>query len=1009
MIASAGQTTVSTCQHCGFESPAGLRFCGSCGAQLPEEVVQRQTRKVVTALFCDVTGSTALGEELDPEILRGVINRYFGVIRSTIERHGGTVEKFVGDAVMAVFGIPVVREDDALRAVRAAAEIRERLPAVAEQVGVELRFRTGVNTGTVLMSEGENFATGDAVNVAARLEQAAAPGEIVIGPETLRLVRDAVVVEALEPLTLKGKSDPVHAHRLISVDPLAAGVARHLEAELVGRERELALLKESWERVVRESGCHLFTLLGSAGVGKSRLVAELLAGVGDEVLVLRGRCLSYGEGITFWPLVEALVPVGEPAAAVLERLTVGGAAVPEELFWDVRRLLEALAAQRPMVLYLDDLQWSEGMLLDLIDHVVDLSRGAPILVLCTARPELLEDRPSWGGGKFNAQTVLLEPLGAAESLTLLDQLGEGLDDAARARVVAASEGNPLFLEEIVALARESGEVTIPSTIQALLAARLERLGGEERELLERGAVEGEVFHRLALRALAGERLAGHLDARLAGLVRRELIRPHAATFQGDEAFRFRHLLIRDAAYDALPKAQRSQLHEAFADWLEDAAADLAELDEIAGWHLEQTVRYRRELGQPADRQTATRAAAHLYRAGRRAGERSDVVAARSLLERSLALSADDAQLRAEVSVELAEQLIDVGDLERIDRLLSAAESVDSVAALAALTRFQWLMRAHPQDAIRTIDAQLPAIIDEFERARDDRGLAKAHLVWANRYWLNSRALPTAEQMLLAAEHARRAGDDGLRSRARGFGVLTLCFSEQNVDEVRRELESVADENLGPYVGGYLDLAHAWLAELDGRFAEAQAFEARAIERSEAMGMIEFAGGAHQALARTQHMAGETHAARASLKRGDQILAGLDERSLRSTTVSMLAEIDAELGDRDSALAAVELSEQLGAAEDAINFVITHGVRASLALAGDDLSTAERWARSAVDWAYRTDFYWARAQARMGLGRVLSARGENDRARTEAQAALDIYSRKGDRSRAAQARSLREQL
>ena len=399
VIASAGQTTVSTCQHCGFESPAGLRFCGSCGAQLPEEVVQRQTRKVVTALFCDVTGSTALGEELDPEILRGVINRYFGVIRSTIERHGGTVEKFVGDAVMAVFGIPVVREDDALRAVRAAAEIRERLPAVAEQVGVELRFRTGVNTGTVLMSEGENFATGDAVNVAARLEQAAAPGEIVIGPETLRLVRDAVVVEALEPLTLKGKSDPVHAHRLISVDPLAAGVARHLEAELVGRERELALLKESWERVVRESGCHLFTLLGSAGVGKSRLVAELLAGVGDEVLVLRGRCLSYGEGITFWPLVEALVPVGEPAAAVLERLTVGGAAVPEELFWDVRRLLEALAAQRPMVLYLDDLQWSEGMLLDLIDHVVDLSRGAPILVLCTARPELLEDRPELGRRK----------------------------------------------------------------------------------------------------------------------------------------------------------------------------------------------------------------------------------------------------------------------------------------------------------------------------------------------------------------------------------------------------------------------------------------------------------------------------------------------------------------------------------------------------------------------------------------------------------------------------------
>jgi class 3 adenylate cyclase len=412
---------------------SGHGISGYCG---------RSSRKVVTALFCDVTGSTALGEELDPEVLRGVLQRYFEVMRGVIERHGGTVEKFVGDAVMAVFGIPVVHEDDALRAVRAAAEIRERLPALAAEVAVQLRFRTGINTGHVLMGEGENLAVGDAVNVAARFEQAAQPGEIVLGEETLALVRDAVEVEALQPLALKGKSEPVAAFRLMSVDPGAPGVARHLDAPLVGRDHELRVLRQAWDRVVRESGCHLFTLLGAAGVGKSRLIAELLAGMADQASVLRGRCLHYGEGITFWPLVEALMPVGATAEQVLERLNGGGAATAEELFWEVRRLLESFAAKRPVVLYIDDLQWAEPMLLDFLDHIADLSRGAPILLLCTARPELLEERPAWGGGKLNATTALLEPLDTEASEKLVEQLGDRLAREARARVIAASQGNP---------------------------------------------------------------------------------------------------------------------------------------------------------------------------------------------------------------------------------------------------------------------------------------------------------------------------------------------------------------------------------------------------------------------------------------------------------------------------------------------------------------------------------------------------------------------------------------
>jgi class 3 adenylate cyclase/tetratricopeptide (TPR) repeat protein len=996
---------MAVCAHCGAEIPKGFRFCGACGAPLPEEATPpRQTRKIVTALFCDVTGSTALGEELDPEVLRGVMNRYFAMIRATIERHGGTVEKFIGDAVMAVFGIPVVREDDALRAVRAAAEIRERLPAVASEVGVTLRFRTGVNTGPVLMSEGENYATGDAVNVAARLEQAATPGEIVLGAETLRLVRDAVSVEPLEPLELKGKSAPVAAFRLVSVDPAAAGVARRMDTPLVGRERELRLLRESWERVVSESGCHLFTLLGMAGVGKSRLVAELVDGLGEEALVLRGRCLAYGEGITFWPLIEALQAAGEPAQVVMERLRHGGAAIPEELFLEVRRLLELLASERPVVLYIDDLQWAETMLLDLLDHVVDLSRGAPMLVLCTARPELLEDRPSWGGGKLNAQTVLLEPLGATESLALLEQLGDGLDADARERIVAASEGNPLFLEEMVSLARESGTVQVPSTIHALLAARLERLGAEERALLERGAVEGEVFHRLAVKELADERLTGQIDARLAGLVRRELIRPHPAMLQGDDAYRFRHLLIRDAAYDALPKAERAELHERFAKWLEAVGAGLPELDEIIGWHLEQTVHYRQELGQEVDPELPGRAAERLNTGGRRAGERGDRRAAISLLDRALALAAAHDRLYASIAVELADALVETGELERMESLLAVAERNSALAPQAALIRFEWLVRARPHEAMQMIESRLPGIIQEFEQRNDDRGLARAHFAWGLADVLASRATSGAQYMALAADHARRAGDLGLRDRALSWYLSMLYHGLASANTVRGAVDELDPGSTGPYLAAGIDLTRGWLAQAEGDFKEARAFTQRAIDTNVEMGAPTLSGALYQQLGDIELVAGDPAAARAELRRGDRLLEEQGERAYRSTVQAMLAWASALLGDREGALAAVELAERFGAAEDILNFVYTHQTRSALALGEGDLDAAERWARSARGYAYQADLYWCRGEAELQLSRVLAARGRREAAADAVRAALELYERKGDRPRAEQARA-----
>jgi class 3 adenylate cyclase/tetratricopeptide (TPR) repeat protein/DNA-binding winged helix-turn-helix (wHTH) protein len=966
-------------------------------------------RKVVTALFCDVTGSTALGEELDPEALHAVINRYWRELRSVIERHGGTVDKFLGDAVMAVFGIPRVREDDALRAVRAAAEIRERLPAVAEEVGVALSFRTAVNTGLVLVGDGENLAIGDAVNIAARLEQAAAPGEILLGEGTLGLVRDAVQVESLKPLELRGKSTPLRAYRLVAVDPTAPGLARHLDVPLVGRERELGLLHAAWTRAVQESGCHLFTLLGAAGVGKSRLVSELFAQIGEDSLVLSGRCLHYGEGITFWPLIEALSPVGEPADEVLGHLATGGLAVPEELFFEVRGLLETLASQRPVILHIDDLQWAEQMLLDLIDHVVGLSRGAPILLLCSARSELLEDHPTWGGGKLNATTALLEPLAAADCDVLLDALGDSLPPQERRRVIAASEGNPLFLEEMAALAHEDRTTAIPPTIHALLAARLERLPVEERELLERAAIEGEVFHRAAVRALADEPDGDDVQRSIANLVRKELLRPHPPTFQGDQAFRFRHLLIRDAAYDSVPKSTRAELHVRFASWLEDNARELPELDEISGWHLEQAVRYQRELGRDPGPVMAERAAAHLHAAGSRAGARGDVAAATNLLERAVGCAPEDSPLRARSCVDLADRLMDIGDLGRVDELLSAAERRPEVSDLAELARFEWLIHTEPKGAIRVIEARLPQLVERFGEADDAHALARAHMVASAVSWLATHATSAGEQLRLVADYARMAGDGGMQSRALAQYVLTLLYGPLSATTVAAEIRAMEGEDLGPYLAAFLDLGRGELERLAGNFDGARQFTERAIDVLGALGMGAAQGGLEQDMGQIEISAGNPAAAVTALLRSDAILAELGESALRSTTQALLGYANACMGDREAARAAIECSDRLSAAEDVINYGLNNQSRAHLALADGDGAAAERCARVSLEYWSGTDFLRQTARARLDLARVLSTLGRADEATAEAHRGFELYAAKHDRPGLIEAQTFLDRL
>jgi class 3 adenylate cyclase len=768
---------VVTCAQCGRESPDEFGFCPACGAPLGVVASPREVRKVVTVLFCDLTGSTAIGERTDPEALRGLMNRYYDAARAVLERHGGTVEKFVGDAVMAVFGIPVASEDDALRATRAAAELRD----VVHGLGLEARI--GVNTGAVVAGEGDTLVTGDAVNVAARLEQAAGAGEILLGDDTLRLVRDAVDVEPVE-LELKGKAVAVRAHLLRVLDASAAGVARRLERPIVGRARERDRLRADFADVVESRTCRLFTLIGPAGIGKSRLVADFLDEVNGVAQVARGRALSYGEGITYWPLVEMLIQLGiEPGEAIRSS--------PAETQLATRALFERRAEDGPLVLVVDDLQWAEPPMLDLVDHVADWARAAPILLVCVSRPELLDVRPQWAGGKLNATSILLEPLASAEVDELADALLHGLDldPETRARILATAEGNPLFLEEMAALAREArGTVDVPPTIRALLQARLDTLDDDERAVIERGAVEGQVFHRGAVTALATDRLSLDVPRRLVALVRKELVRPDRSSIAGDDAFRFRHLLIRDAAYESLPKAVRADLHERFAAWLQ-AGADLIEQDEIVGYHLEQASRYRVELdaGDPEGVELARRAAERLGRAGRAALERGDFHATQNLLRRALAL-ADGAAERRRLIPDLADALVETRTQAEEAALLldELAAGDEHDRALETALR----IRSNLNGPLDILLAQLDEAQKVLSDAGDEVGLGRAECARAWVYWGACRMRDAHSAWRRARDHLQRAGSTIL-ARDVVFGLcLSASFGGSDAEAFRRLLDEL---------------------------------------------------------------------------------------------------------------------------------------------------------------------------------------------------------------------------
>ncbi len=1028
-----------------------------CGTPVTADQV-REVRKTVTVVFSDVVGSTGLGERLDPEELRRVMTRYYELANAVLTRHGGRVGKFIGDAVMAVFGVPVVHEDDALRAVRAAAELHaglaERNAQLERDYGVELHLRTGVNTGEIVLAEtygGQDITIGDVVNVAARLEQLADPGEILLGDVTYRLVRDAVTAEMLAPLTVKGKGVPVEAWRLLAVKPDAEGHARLLDAPLIGREHELGLLTRAFDRTISERTSHLVTLLGTAGAGKSRMVQELLTWSGGRAQVLRGRCPDYGEGMTYRPLTEvvrqaagisataepeearrriaALFPADEPGSIVDDLAALVGdvatGAAVEDLQVALHRLLGALAASRPLIVVLDDLQWAEAALLDLLERLTEWLRDIPVLLCCLARPDLLEIRPGWGGGRVNATTLMLEPLTPEESAALLDNLLEHVRgaDLARRRVVEAAGGNPLYLQELVGMLIEDGllargpdgwvattdlsKLDIPPSIAALLAARLDALPAGERAVLERASVIGPVFHRVAVIALTPPEARGQVITYLLNLVRKELIRPEPSALFGESALHFRHVLLRDAAYRSLSKRERAELHERHADWLEAKHAErVAEPDEVIGYHLEQACRYRTGFGpvDPSTAHLAERAAAHLIGSGSRAFGRRDMPGAASLLGRGVALLPAENPERLAALPDLAAALVEMGEFGRAEAILVeavvAADERGDEGLRAAAVRVRSVLRllvGPPPDA-----APPGSPAGSAPDSQDTAALAAGWTLVRDVRWLPRSA----------AAAAPTAGAERSSATTTAVGDFTM-LAVLGPTPVRAAIERYTEYLRQPQLSNTFTVrvlgALAGLTAMDGNVDDARRHLDQAMSILGQLGLRVRAAALSYLAGLVDLLADQPAAAEERLSQACLDCERMGERYVLGALLSLRAQASYALGRYVEAVQLGEAAEQSGFGDDIVAQVTASGARAKALARLDCGDEAEPLVREAAAAAAGTGLINLAADALLDLADVHEAIGDGEAAARAAREALELYLRKGNVVSARRTRTMLERL
>jgi DNA-binding SARP family transcriptional activator len=1007
-----------------------------------------KTRKPVTALICGLVEATALAHRTDPEVFERVLSRRFDEIRTVITRHGGTAEQFGDGTVLGIFGVPLVHDDDALRAVRAAEQIRALSPSEAS-VGSDARPppRIGISTGVVLASESLEpgpLVAGAAVSDAANLERAAKPGEILVSDTTWRLVRHAVQAQ---PSELTSEGDNLIAWYLNRIVLDSAPVPRHLDAPLIGRGDELARLQELFEATRNTGAPHLVTVLGVAGIGKTRLVTEFVSGLVDGAMVLTGRCVPYGEGITFWSLKEMFHDIADPdleariiaTDGLRERQAVAthiGAALglidltataDEQASWAFRRLFEALARQQPLVLVFEDIHWGEAGLLDLVEDLVDLAR-APILCLGVARLELLEARPDWRVGKPNSHLLRLGPLPDEQTRELLANLpgSRSVSESAKGAVIQSAEGNALFAEQMLAMLQEDPSVAeLPETnltIEAILAARLDRLGPGERAVLQAASIIGKEFSTRPLSELLPKEARPTVDRHLKTLTQKEFVRfdRHANAQSGD--LRFRHALVWDSTYRAMPKTRRADLHERFGDWLERTSGNrLIEREEVIGHHLEQAYCLLAELGPIEDKadRLARRAAAYLTSSGQRAARRGDDRAVANLLGRAASLlpSNDPSRLQFIDLLGMALQMI--GEYEHADALLTEAIELatgQGDGAVEARARVQrWWSHFHlgrPEGSADCAESEARKAIPVFEALGDELHLAKAWYLRAVADQMRCRTADAEAACEQAILHANKAGDHNLAAYIAAELVQAMEYSPTPVIEALGRCEEMTERvRTDPLAVAKMFTARSNLAAMRGRFDEARALVADAQAIVEELHIARGAYGAGMARRRAQIelRAGKPVAAEQVLRpvhdtllqRGDKA----DKRSL-ATVATMLAETTYAQGRYTDAAQFSQLAGAVMVPDSPAEEARWRGIQARLLAREGEFAAAEEFAREAVGLVEATDLLNDRADRLIDLVEVLQLAGSRFEAVSSALGeALSLYEQKGNIVSAAKVRAL----
>src|SRR4051794_725339 len=978
-----------------------LRQDASLGPAAPEQVERADDRRTVTVLFCDLVGSTDLAARLDPEAYRALLSRYFDLVRDPIERHGGTLEKFIGDAVLALFGVPDLHEDDALRAVRAAMEARAALREA------EIAARIGVGTGEVhvLSAPGEPLhVSGPPASVAAQLEALAPAGEVLLSDRTYALARDA--------LTVHPHGD---AWLVTAVVPGAPAFARRLDAPLVGRADQVERLRAAYDDVCREDHCRVVTVLGEAGIGKTRLLREVLAPLRADATILVGRCASYGQGATYLPIAEAVrqaardaslegiaeLLVGEEdAEEVAQRVgeLAGLAERPAaagQVFWAVRRFLEAVARDRPVVLVLDDIHWAEPTLLDLVEYLGEWTEAA-VLVVCAARRELLESRPTWAGPTSTGFLVELAPLTPTEMTALVLGLRDTpLDADIERRIVEQAGGNPLFAEQLLALAVEAPELALdrmPATVEALLASRLDRLDPGGLAVLRRASVIGRRFTLVQLSDLTPAEEAERIDQHLRALTERGLVHPRR------HEFAFHHVLVRDVAYRGIPKAARAELHELAARGLDRRD----EADEVVGYHLEQAYRSMTEIGRADERELAAAGAERLGRAGVRAWKRADVPAAINLLTRAVDLSREPNELACELGVAL---FVGGETARALSVFASAARSSDDrVAARARFELANARSMAEPnraEDLFAAVESEIPIL----EAAGDDRALGRAWLAVAHvrgDFFCEYGAMEEASAR--AVTHYSRSGWSA--STALNSLGVALFFGPKPVGDAIAQLE----ELMNGFEGDRASEANIlmWLGGLQamlGSGLEARNRIELAKQRYRELGLTSAANGdCERMLGFVAMLAGDPAAAAEHFANSCAVLEELGQTQVLATRAGELASslFAAERYDE-----AEEWASRAGAAagDDDVDAALAwKPAAARLEARRGGVADAERRLRELLS-ATPPDAVVGRAGTLLALGEILRVGGRDDEAAVAVSAAIDLYDAKGNVAAAGMARRL----